>query len=139
MRKTLIIDLFLGFALRFFESQDNERAADYVRRGVFLKKNRQDVDAHMQAVAAYMLGEGELDFDDLKDRVNSEVDELLARGDQLESDGGNAPDTVDHPGGVGGEVEIPEPGAGGGIGGGTVNPDSPTDGPPRDSAEIATP
>ena len=80
MRATLIIDFVLGFALQFFQGQEDEDAVRYVQKAIALKTSGGNVDAHLQTVADYLLGGERPDFAGLISRINSEVDELLARG-----------------------------------------------------------
>ncbi len=111
MRKTVLIDFLLGFALNFFQARKDTKAVKYVQKVIVLKQANQDVDDHMRGLADYLLGDGELDFKGLVDRVNAEVDELLARRaeeeaaaepeekpeepDQGGTEGSDAPDPAD--------------------------------------------
>ena len=87
MRSALIIDLVLGFALQLFQGQEDDDGVRYVQKIIALKTSGSAVDAHLQTVADYLIGGQRPDFDDLISRVNSEVDELLAR----DSDTGGDP------------------------------------------------
>ena len=114
MRKTLIIDFVLGFALQLFQGQDDDAAVSYVQKVIALKTSGSDVDAYLQTVADYLKGGERPDFDDLISRVDSEVDELLARDsgeeeaspDEESSEGGEPQD-----GGGGGGGSSPDPGS----------------------------
>ena len=79
MRSALIIDFVLGFALQFFQGQDDDEAVGYVEKVIALKTSGSNVDTHLRTVADYLLGGKRPDFEDLISRVNSEVDELLDR------------------------------------------------------------
>ena len=80
MRGALIADLFLGFATVLFQDRKDKKVIAYINKVVALKAAGGNVDVHMQAVADYLQGGKPLDFKELTKRVNSEVDELLGRG-----------------------------------------------------------
>ena len=79
MRKALLIDFVLGFALRFFQAQEDNDAVRYVEKIIAMITAGSDVDAHLRVVADFLLTDERPDFDDLISRIDSEVDELLAR------------------------------------------------------------
>ena len=81
MRGALIADLFLGVATALFQDRKDKNALDYINKVVRLKAAGGNVDKHLQNVANYLNGtDTKLDFKELTGRVNSEVDELLGRG-----------------------------------------------------------
>ncbi len=88
MKTRLLIDLVLGFALQFFQGQQDYAAVDYVKKIVAIKTAGDEVDAYLQDIADYLLGGERPDFENLIGRVNKEVDELLGR-----DSGGPVPDT----------------------------------------------
>ena len=106
MRSALIIDFMLGFALQFFKGQEDDSGVEYVQKVIALKSAGSNVDDHMLAVRDVLLGDKPVDFVDLTLRIDSEVDELLGRGD-LSPD--NEPDVTENagPDDVGGEDTAP--------------------------------
>ena len=103
MRKTLIIDFVLGVALQIFQGQEDDKAVGYIEKIVTAKRSGENVDAHLQTVADYLLGGERPDFDDLISRVNSEVDELLARESGEEEPTPDTPESAPSEDGTTGE------------------------------------
>ena len=96
MRSALIIDFVLGFALQLFQGQKDDAAVSYVQKAIALKASGGNIDAHLQTVADFLTGGDRPDFAGLISRIDSEVDELLARdsgeAEVVPDDAG--PDTV---------------------------------------------
>lgn len=88
MQYSTIIDFLLIFAKGFFEERKDDKALDYLAKILALKQANGDINAHMENVAKLMRGEAvDLDFGDLLDRINSEVDKLTAEPDPAEDEG----------------------------------------------------
>jgi len=76
----LILDLVLGFGMSFFTAQGETQKADILRKLASMKAAGQDIDAHMERVAAALTAGTPLDWDQLQRDIDVEVDEFLSRG-----------------------------------------------------------
>ncbi len=81
MRAGLLFELIFSFSEIFFRAQGNTETADYLRKVLVVKQAGGSVDAHLAKVADILLADGPVDIGGLIDRINSEVDELLAPPD----------------------------------------------------------
>ncbi len=85
MPKSLLFELILVFSQTFLRAQGNDETAAYLQKVLALKAAGGNIDAHMQKVADILLADDPVDLEGLIDRINSEVDELLGRGDAEEA------------------------------------------------------
>lgn len=79
MRKTLIIDFLLALTRSYYIGQEDAKGIAMVDRIIAKKAAQENVDDYMKELAETLAAEVELDIQNLKDRVNSEVDELASR------------------------------------------------------------
>ncbi len=79
LRSSVIIDLFLGFALSWYKAKKDTKMVAYINKIIAVKEAGGDVDDHMAKVAEFLKGDKKPDYKDLIDRINAEVDELHRR------------------------------------------------------------
>ena len=115
MRRALLIDLVLSFALAFFQ-RDGDEDGQRLVRGLMAKKSAGGrIDDHLRGVAEYLTGAEKPDVAELADRIDDEVNELVNRVPAAESsDGagegepnpGDAEETDDPPSGNGEDESV---------------------------------